>query len=72
MVNPSNESHTRAARDVVMASYASIAQSTIALRVFREASLETLLASSITVPPGSSFVSLIEFAVGTSHLAGTF
>ena len=37
MVNPSNESHTRAARDVVMASYASIAQSTIALRVFRQA-----------------------------------
>jgi hypothetical protein len=36
MVNPSNESDTRAARDVVLAFNASIAQSTIALRVSRE------------------------------------
>src|SRR5712671_5673582 len=38
-MNPSNESHTRAARDVVLASDASIAQSRIALRVLREAAV---------------------------------
>ena len=66
MVNPSNESHTRAARDVVMASHASIAQSTIALKVFREApSLELFLLRRLLFLP---FVLCIIDRIRRRHL----